>query len=191
MFAEIFKQRRQELNLTQQAVADTLQVSRQTVSNWENGKNFPDIPTLVEISEQYQLSLDYLLKGDPTYMKKVAEDYQMIQRTTKKKDYVRATLILMLLLVVGTVVGGFFFDETKYEKWLTFSILLLCLPFLFTSYQVYKYSLPKESSSQLLIPKFYGIGLTINPYHPVGKLLWWVIGGFILGLGVYLFLTGG
>ncbi|HFU5907788.1 TPA: helix-turn-helix transcriptional regulator, partial [Enterococcus faecium] len=56
MFAQILKDRRAELGITQQDMAEKLFVTRQTVSNWENGKNFPDIPTLISISENYSLS---------------------------------------------------------------------------------------------------------------------------------------
>ncbi|HFU5887477.1 helix-turn-helix transcriptional regulator [Enterococcus faecium] len=91
MFAQILKDRRAELGITQQDMAEKLFVTRQTVSNWENGKNFPDIPTLISISENYSLSLDYMLKGDSKYMKKVEEDYKLI----KKK---RRNVYLVILL---------------------------------------------------------------------------------------------
>lgn len=71
---EILKVRRSELNLTQQAVAERLNVTRQTISSWENAKSYPDIPTLIEISELYSLSLDYMLKGDARYMEKIQQD---------------------------------------------------------------------------------------------------------------------
>lgn len=44
MLATILKERRLALNLTQQAVADQLHTTRQTISNWETGKNYPDVP---------------------------------------------------------------------------------------------------------------------------------------------------
>ena len=39
-------------------------VTRQTVSNWENEKSYPDLSTLVKISDEFNVSLDILLKGD-------------------------------------------------------------------------------------------------------------------------------
>ena len=60
MLNEILKEKRKELDLTQQNVADHLNVTRQTVSSWEVGKSFPDISTLIKISDFYQLSLDAL-----------------------------------------------------------------------------------------------------------------------------------
>lgn len=80
MLATILKERRLALHLTQQAVANQLHTTRQTISNWENGKNYPDVPMLVAISNLYGLSLDDMLKKDTQYLNKVANDYQLINR---------------------------------------------------------------------------------------------------------------
>lgn len=56
---------RKDQNLTQEAFGDIFHVTRQAVSNWETGKTYPDLQILVEISEQYGISLDALLKEDP------------------------------------------------------------------------------------------------------------------------------
>ncbi|WP_301876357.1 helix-turn-helix domain-containing protein [Limosilactobacillus oris] len=50
--------------MTQADVANQLFVTRQTISNWEQGKSYPDLNMLVRLSEVYQVSLDSLLKGD-------------------------------------------------------------------------------------------------------------------------------
>lgn len=55
---------RNKQGLTQEQIAQQLQVSRQTISNWENNKSYPDIVSLITLSELYQISLDQLLKGD-------------------------------------------------------------------------------------------------------------------------------
>ncbi|WP_081182508.1 helix-turn-helix transcriptional regulator [Enterococcus villorum] len=47
-----------EHKFTQQEIADKLFVSRQAVSNWENNKNFPDLKSIVLLSELFQISLD-------------------------------------------------------------------------------------------------------------------------------------
>lgn len=55
---------RLEKNMTQEQVAGLLEVSRQTISNWENAKSYPDIVSVIKMSECYDVSLDYLLKGE-------------------------------------------------------------------------------------------------------------------------------
>ena len=62
--AKKIKTARIKVELTQEHVADELQVSRQTISNWENAKTYPDIISIIKLSDLYQISLDELLKGD-------------------------------------------------------------------------------------------------------------------------------
>ena len=58
------KKYRSELSLSQEEFADKIYVTRQTVSNWENDKSYPDINSLVLMSEVFGISLDTLVKGD-------------------------------------------------------------------------------------------------------------------------------
>jgi len=55
---------RKEHGLTQEDLAKEFHVTRQTVSNWENEKSYPDLCTLVKISDTYHISLDRMLKED-------------------------------------------------------------------------------------------------------------------------------
>ena len=55
---------RKAKNLTQEQLAEKLDVTRQTISNWENGKFYPDIDALVKISKCFNISLDDLLSYD-------------------------------------------------------------------------------------------------------------------------------
>lgn len=50
--------------LNQEELAEKLGVSRQAVSKWERGESTPDIANLVSLSELYQVSIDYLAKGE-------------------------------------------------------------------------------------------------------------------------------
>ena len=58
------KRYRAELDLTQEELAEKAYVSRQTVSNWETGKSYPDIHSLLLLSDLFHVSLDELVKGD-------------------------------------------------------------------------------------------------------------------------------
>ena len=59
---------------TQEQAAEKLLVSRQTISNWENGKSLPDVISIIRMSELYEVSLDELLKGDKVLMEKIEKD---------------------------------------------------------------------------------------------------------------------
>ena len=63
-FSTQIKMRRKKRGLTQSVVAKKLYVTRQTISNWEQGKSYPDLNTLVRISDFYQISIDSLLRED-------------------------------------------------------------------------------------------------------------------------------
>ena len=55
------KEARLNRDLTQEVIAEKLNVSRQTISNWENEKSYPDIISVIELSNLYSISLDDLL----------------------------------------------------------------------------------------------------------------------------------
>lgn len=61
---------RNSLNLSQEDLAEKVYVTRQTVSNWETGKSYPDIHSLLLLSSLFEISLDQLIKGDIEIMKK-------------------------------------------------------------------------------------------------------------------------
>lgn len=58
------KKLRKEHNYSQNQLADKLNVTAQAVSKWENDKCAPDIINLVQLSDLYNVSLDYLIKSD-------------------------------------------------------------------------------------------------------------------------------
>ena len=66
---------RKEKHLTQEEFGRLFHVTRQTVSNWENGKSYPDLQILVSLSNQFDISLDTLLK----------EDSKMVQSMDKER----------------------------------------------------------------------------------------------------------
>ena len=74
---------RKEEKLTQEEFGKLFYVTRQTVSNWENGKTYPDLQTLVDISNQFEISLDLLLKGDSKMVKVI--DKERMWGTIKKE----------------------------------------------------------------------------------------------------------
>lgn len=57
------KQLRKEKSLSQEQLAEQLHVTRQAVSNWENGKTQPDIDTLTALSEAFSVSIERLIYG--------------------------------------------------------------------------------------------------------------------------------
>lgn len=91
------KQRRLGLKLTQEEVAEKMGITRQTMSNWENGKSYPDIERVIRLAELYQLSLDELLKGDTKLIHHLKEN-TTVNRWLKM--FVGLLLLNMVLLVL-------------------------------------------------------------------------------------------
>ena len=67
---EFIKKLRKENNLTQAEFADKYGITYQAVSNWEHGKNLPDIALLKQIAEDFNVSIDELLGSEKKPLKK-------------------------------------------------------------------------------------------------------------------------
>jgi len=65
---------RKSHGLTQEEFANMFSVTRQAVSNWENDKAYPDLHTLVEISNQFNITLDVLLKEDERMIESIDKE---------------------------------------------------------------------------------------------------------------------
>ena len=76
------KKYRSELQISQEQLADRIYVSRQTISNWENEKSYPDVNSLILLSEVFQTSIDKLIKGDIEIMKEKINEQEI-----KKLNY--------------------------------------------------------------------------------------------------------
>ena len=63
------KKYRKEMDISQEELSEKIFVSRQTISNWENNKNYPDVKSLLLLSSLFNVSLDILIKGDLEEMK--------------------------------------------------------------------------------------------------------------------------
>lgn len=89
------KQARLAAKLTQEQVAEKLFVSRQTISNWENEKTYPDIISVIRLSELYAISLDRLLKEEKPMSNYL--DYLAESTDTAKSREKLAKLALVLV----------------------------------------------------------------------------------------------
>ncbi|WEV38304.1 helix-turn-helix transcriptional regulator [Lactobacillus sp. ESL0680] len=93
-FGEHLKQARLNKKLTQEQVAQEFAITRQTLSNWENKKSYPDINSLIKLSDYYQLSLDELLKED-TGMRETLQKREVVSNLKQvKKKLIIAVIVL-------------------------------------------------------------------------------------------------
>lgn len=86
------KKYRNELSMSQDTLAERVFVSRQTISNWENDKSYPDVNSLVLLSEVFHTSIDNLIKGDIEIMKQEV-------RSEDKKQFERLSQVFAVMLL--------------------------------------------------------------------------------------------
>ena len=94
--ANQIKRLRIEKGLSQDQLAEKIFVSRQTVSNWENEKTYPDIKSLILLSEVFETSLDALIKGDLNEMKKQIDGQEYAK-------FLRNSWILTIMFIIMLV----------------------------------------------------------------------------------------
>ena len=71
------REERDRLGLSQEDLAQQIFVSRQTVSNWETGKTYPDVQSLLLLSKLFEVSVDSLVKGDVEAMQEKIDNYEL------------------------------------------------------------------------------------------------------------------
>ena len=93
------KKSRTDAKITQEQAAQALGISRQTISNWENERSYPDIVSVLKMSDLYSVSLDYLLKGEGP-MKDYLDYIEESTNTVKSKTRLSKLLVVLSYLVI-------------------------------------------------------------------------------------------
>lgn len=93
------KKYRDQFHLSQEQLAEKIYVSRQTISNWETNKSYPDIHSLVLLSQIFNVSIDQLVKGDLEMMK-----YQIKKEEINKFNKDGAIYGVLLIVSVLSLV---------------------------------------------------------------------------------------
>ncbi len=102
-FAENLQNLRKKSNMTQDELAEKLQVSRQAVSKWESGSGYPETEKIISICEIFDCSMDELVKGKITLDKK--DNYDLIMSKSAKQVAIAVTLILLGVSIFLTIIG--------------------------------------------------------------------------------------
>ena len=117
---------RTEKNLSQGDLAERLEVSRQSISKWENNNAIPDLEKMIALSEIFEVSLDELVKGRTTAVENIENTYQEqtkhttpVESTFPPRKIAGTILFCMgfVVLLFCTLLGG------------ALTGLVFCLPF--------------------------------------------------------------
>lgn len=116
---------RVELSISQEELAEKIYVTRQTISNWENAKSYPDIHSLLLMSTLFDISIDELIKGDVEKMKTEisADNIRNFNR------YGTIYTILYILMIVAIIPLVYFLKV--YGIIMEVFIMILALAFAF------------------------------------------------------------
>ncbi|WP_288395179.1 helix-turn-helix domain-containing protein [uncultured Vagococcus sp.] len=162
---EVLKEKRVELNLTQEEVGEKLFVTRQTISNWENGKTLPDIDSLIDIATFYDLSLDkVLLKGSD-----IVEDIKKKEKLTRLNNWLVVPYLLFFLLL-------FLMYRSIVEDNMTNSLAVSGLLFLTSAIFFFFESQMKEIKG-IPVKKWTGKKIMIA----IGIIIFGLLAGFLSG----------
>lgn len=113
-FAMKIKSYRKQNAWTQQDVAEKLGVSRKTISSWENGRSYPDIFMLVQLSDLYHVNLDDLLREDHKMINNYKKEH--VANTKKDREFVISYLLNLaasLYFLCRALVGPSFISQLQ------------------------------------------------------------------------------
>ncbi|WP_395319944.1 helix-turn-helix transcriptional regulator [Fructilactobacillus frigidiflavus] len=119
--ANQLKKLRQENGYTQVQLAEKLNVSRKTVSSWENGRNLPGIPILIDLSELYHVTIDSMVKENEHAYKIKAEK----EKTTLQKLWLTPVLIVAIIIFIMSCYYVVKDDDSQFRSWLILLDILL------------------------------------------------------------------
>lgn len=115
------KNARIEAGLTQEKAAEKIDVSRQTISNWENEKSYPDIISVIALSDLYSVSLDELLKGNQKMAEHLEESTNVVKSNKKLTGAILLNIILMILLIALNIL----LPEGTYYLVIVFCVVIM------------------------------------------------------------------
>lgn len=117
-------------NWSQEELAEKVYVTRQTISNWETGKSYPDIHSLILLSSLFNVSLDQLIKGDIEIMKREIDKAE-VKELNRYSGIYAVLLIACIVLPVPLI---------KYLEWAGIGVYaILCAVMLYMAFKVEKY----------------------------------------------------
>lgn len=124
-FGHKLKNEREKKGWSQDELAEKIYVSRQSVSKWENNKNYPSIETIINLSDLFDITIDELLRSDDRLKEKVIED-----GTKNKYMTFKAQFLCFLGIFFGMIITSFIKNGTV--EWLSiFELIIYTMAFLY------------------------------------------------------------
>ncbi len=159
------KKIREDNSMSQEQFGKIFFVTRQTVSNWENEKSYPDLNTIIKISDEFGISLDKLLKEDPEMVNTISEAAVSGEKWTKLRRVLLASAcVLAGAAVIAGTVWGILWHNRKVKLETHFNEAVSELGFGMTSDGVYcrsedgtEYTIPNQK-----MPSYWDLSLNFH-----------------------------
>lgn len=129
---------RKEKKLTQKELAEKINVSDKAVSRWETGKGYPDVISLVSLSEYFDVSVNELLAGKRLTVENIKETadenlisvFEQVQKNKKKQIAQTALYTVVFLVILSPVLSIIFieFFATIYKEVKTENVISAIIP---------------------------------------------------------------
>jgi transcriptional regulator with XRE-family HTH domain len=163
-FSNKLKEIREAKKLKQEDVANSLFISRQSLSNYENGRRLPDIVTLIELSNLYEVSLDSLVKNDEELMVSLKNEKRKKQSQRSLNMIGFSLLAMTLIFSVAVILFAHNFRTPSGFIWIkiVLSIFLLIIAIFAVPMNFREIELQPENSKKLWLNRHFGYGWSIN-----------------------------
>lgn len=173
------KDEREKLNLSQDELAQRMNISRQAISKWETGKSYPDIEKILKLSELFNLSLDELVRGDKNFQENLIKE--------GKRNMSGLAILGIVLVILGVIVviwGGaqypVNFMGSDFMSFVLGGLVLLTIGL----------ALIPQVPNGLLLAALYITGAAVIVYLIGCKMLIYVLlSGIVVTLGAAWWLT--
>lgn len=155
------KEARVQAGLTQEVVAEQIGVSRQTISNWENNKSYPDIVSVIQLSDLYAVNLDGLLKEDGNMIKYLEESTNNVK---SRQKFSKLILVMTYLLIWTLVILDFWLGGGEDAMGYSLMVFWLILPITTFTISVFIGKNSEWKNQKLLMMFFFGVMYMLAAY---------------------------
>lgn len=163
---------RKEKGLSQEELANKLNISRQAISKWERGESSPDTDNLIELAKIYNISLDELLnyKKDEEQNKEAKENKEDNKISKINLINTIVTCIYSLIALIAFILIGIYATNDNIG-WKTSWILLLLIPVISSIFEAIKRKRFCDFLYPILITAIYlFVSFLTNLWHPLWVL---------------------
>ncbi|GGP09913.1 helix-turn-helix domain-containing protein [Oceanobacillus neutriphilus] len=138
-FHEKLKRERMKHHISQEQLAEKLNISRQSISKWERKAGYPNVEMLIEISNLFDISIDELLKEDEHLQEKIIKDSKQLAYPKLKIFFTVLVLFGILFTITGIVIAfSFAFANGIFiaiNAFILLIIAVICLYFVSNKYK--------------------------------------------------------